>query len=259
MTVCLLIAAILGIASIFCFFGTAFSFTDETWTSLWVAMFGRVPSMFDFSFGVDGWNWFVAITCLFGLAIFIIIVSVVIINYIIYKYRYNVSKNIGYVLSGILGVSSLTAMIMSFCTLLIIFGSDLKEFSDFMNLGLGPILYGSFQALIIVVLIIGVIYQITKRPRKLTAHVNTINKAVMPTVNENTKYCIYCGKSILDEYKVCPYCGKSVVENKPIEIDDFSDQKNKIQLLNEYHDLYSKSIISEDDFNKIKEKILNDN
>lgn len=324
MAICLLIAAVLGIASIFCFFGPIINVIPNTPNYIYFIIRGTminsdIPSMLEFSLGLNGLDILIGMTSLFAIGVAIVCFCIFLIIYILCDHKRDVSgsflKNL-YIFSIILGILSLTATIMSFYTPSFVFGSDLKAVSDYVNLGIGPILYLVFQILIITLLIAGFIWSKIResvyhklsivRAKRLNIKdskkrmnnslnaptnididseseviddknaeskklieasfdkTNTVSKNTSTSgkakVKNNTtsKYCMYCGSPLKDDFIVCPKCGKPTKENKIKNPINYSDQKKKIELLKEYYVLYTKSIINEEDYSKIKEKILNE-
>lgn len=291
MIISLFIACMLGIVSIFCFFGSVFSFQLDLMDDVWQSLIGRVPNMFDLSLGINGYSNFGGLTFLFVFQILIMIYCVFVILYTWYmvnedSYYLENNENTVYAQSIILGIASLIAMIVSFCTLPIVFGDSSLDYGSYITLGEGPILYSIFQIVIIIVLSIGIFYHIkteryqikTARPSSITkvakraqstykkfigedATSNILNASInkpSSVVKKDIKYCKHCDQQIEDDYVVCPNCGKPIEENKPLNASINTDHENKIDLLNKYYELYTKSILSEEEFNKIKSKILND-
>lgn len=151
-TILIGLASLIGIFSIFCFFGPAIKGTAEG-----MSMDG--PSMFTFMFG-GTWTVLGAsghidldagLTVLFATELVIALLAIAII-------AGNVSKKLKesttICLTSILGLLTLVAAIMSFCTKSII---DQNIFGEYTKLGAGAISYGVLGIVGIVLNLIGVI------------------------------------------------------------------------------------------------------
>ena len=166
MVAALVLAGIISILSIFVFFGDAFSNTGGT----------AIPNMFQLMFGGSGtysgyiiaWKQYGWMTFLFVVQIIIMIVAVIsfVIAYGISEGNSDEDSGVGIaILSGIL---SLVALIVSFCTLAI---TDINQGGYFnVKLGFGPIFYSILHIIVIVVLIIGIIYQNSQSTYKYNSY-----------------------------------------------------------------------------------------
>ena len=209
---CIVISGIIALLSIFAFFGNA------------VSIIGGVPTpnMFQLMFGGSGtyngyeiqWEQFGGLTFLFVLQILIMIVAIISF-YICYNIKSNYEEELhGLVVSAIMGLMSLVALIVSFCTLEI---TDINQYGyDIVQLGFGPIFYSILHIIIVVLLIIGIVLNQTQfsfsyrirtssyRPYTSSTYTSSTsqnnNPSTKPTLSENEKVdLIIKYKKMLDD------------------------------------------------------------
>lgn len=153
MVICIVMSGIIALLSIFAFFGNAFSNTGGT----------AIPNMFQLMFGGSGtyhgyeiqWKQYGGLTFLFVLQILIMIVAIISF-FICYNIKFNYEdESHGLVISVIMGLMSIVALIVSFCTLTI---TDINQNGYYnVELGFGPIFYSILNIIIVVLLIIGIV------------------------------------------------------------------------------------------------------
>ena len=195
---CIVISGIIALLSIFAFFGNAFSNTGGT----------VIPNMFQLMFGGSGtyqgyviqWKQYGGLTFLFVLQILIMIVAIISF-FICYNIKSNYGEEShGLVVSVIMGLMSIVALIVSFCTLVI---TDVNQNGYYnVQLGLGPIFYSILNIIIVVLLIIGIVLNHTQpsynyrsrtssRPSTSSTYTSSTsqnnNPSTKPTLSENEK------------------------------------------------------------------------
>ena len=174
MAVCIILAGIISLLSIFAFFGDAFSNTGGT----------IIPNMFHLMFGSTvrygdyyvTWKQYGGLTFLFGLQIAIMVAAVVgfIVSYKI-KTDY-VTKGFSVAFALIVGTMSLAASIVSFCTLAI---TDINYGGYTVRLGFGPVFY-SILHLACVLLWVGGIWHELSQPKYNPTRYSSVRSSSSP-------------------------------------------------------------------------------
>ena len=234
MVICIVIAGIIAMFSIFAFFGNAFSNTGGT----------AIPNMFHLMFGGSGfyqgylvqWKQYGWLTFLFVLQILIMIVAIV-----AFVICYNIKSNYGEESRGvevsvIMILLSLAALIISFFTLTI---TDINQDGYYnVQLGLGPILYSVLHIITIIMLIGGIVIYV-----------------VQPS-------CTYRPKST-STYK--PYSSQTVLNAKSSESAASKpnvspkttlSENEKIDLILKYKEMLDDGVITQEEFDKKKKELL---
>lgn len=234
MVICIVIAGIIAMFSIFAFFGNAFSNTGGT----------AIPNMFHLMFGGSGfyqgylvqWKQYGWLTFLFVLQILIMIVAIV-----AFVICYNIKSNYGEESRGvevsvIMILLSLAALIISFFTLTI---TDINQDGYYnVQLGLGPILYSVLHIITIIMLIGGIVIYV-----------------IQPS-------CTYRPKST-STYK--PYSSQTVLNAKSSESAASKpnvspkttlSENEKIDLILKYKEMLDDGVITQEEFDKKKKELL---
>ena len=213
--------------SIFAFFGDAFSNTGGT----------AIPSMFKLMFGGTGvysgyeikWNLYGALTFLFVFQICIMINAIAAV-YIAYRAKVYYEKEKGVFVSICLGIMSLVALIISFCTLEI---TDIDPNNYGVKLGAGPIMYSIMHIFVILILSVGIsiyYYQRHKYYSQLQTHAR--NDERLANSDDLAK-------------------GEGRIVSKK----DLSENE-KIDLLLRYKKMLDDNIITQEEFDKKKKELL---
>ena len=170
MNFALVLVGLIWIFSIFCFFGSAISFS----------LFDISPSMFSLMFGLkinDSYVWkqFGLLTFLFTLELVLIIFGIYVINSIVKGKEVEKTLKVG----GFGCFVSFVAMIISFCT------SNITETDYASELGSGAISYGVMQ-IISIVIFIGVVIHFSSETNLTYSTKVTSSTISKTTFNSNT-------------------------------------------------------------------------
>ena len=223
MTICIVIAGIISILSIFAFFGNAFSNTGGT----------AIPNMFQLMFGGTGvyqgvfiqWAQFGVLTFLFILEILIIIIAMIsfFISYKVHEMDY--SENVGIIVSVVSILMSLVALIISFCTLQITDVNDGGYYN--VQLGFGPVFYSVLHIIVIIILVVGIIV--------------------------GKKQSSY---SLVSAYKKPSSSLSSSSYFKPVATEPSLSENEKAELILKYKKMLDGGIITQEEFEKKKKELL---
>ena len=152
MIVCLLLASLVSIFSIFAFFGDAFSNTGGI----------VVPNMFHLMFGLTQntygvsikWKGYVGLTILFVIQIIIMVIATFALYVASKIAKRDVKSATGAGVLGSLGLFSIIALTLSFLTIQLT-GGDVDASSG-VGLGVGPIVYSCLHIMVVIIAIIGI-------------------------------------------------------------------------------------------------------
>ena len=227
MVICIILASVMAFFSIFAFFGDAFSNTGGT----------AIPSMFKLMFGGTGvysgyeikWNLYGVLTFLFVFQICIMINAVAAV-YIAYRAKVYYEKEKGVFVSICLGIMSLVALIISFCTLEI---TDIDPNNYGVKLGAGPIMYSIMHIFVILILSVGIsiyYYQRNKYYSQLQTHAR-------------------------NDERLANSDGLAKGEGRIVSKKDLSENE-KIDLLLRYKKMLDDNIITQEEFDKKKKELL---
>ncbi len=234
MLACLVVASIIALASIFAFFGDAFSNTGGT----------GGPNMFNLMFGSAGnfqgqavlWKQYGALTFLFVLQILIMVMAI--IGFIV---CYNIEEKCGNEMNGVtvsvlMAIMSLVALIISFCTLSITNVNQNGQYN--LQLGSGPVSYSVMHIIVFVLLVTGVLLYNSKHSSGQRIRTNRSYKPSPSTHYTNTT------SSSLNTPKNDP-------QPKPV-----LSESEKIDLILKYKKMLDEGIITQEEFDKKKKELL---
>ena len=210
MVVCMIIAAIIAISSIFCFFASAVSNIGGI----------LVPNMLQLMFGdsstyqsyVVEWNRYGGLTFLFVLQIFIMLVATFCLFMVRYNERFKNGRIIG---SIVLALLSLIAAIISLCTV------KITNLDANIKLGVGPILYSSLQLLVVVLLVVGlVLYRLDSSAYSKKVILNNCDK----------QFSTNTGGKVLSETEKVDLIAKykKLLDDEAITKEEFEKKKQEI-------------------------------
>ncbi len=225
---CIVISGIIALLSIFAFFGNAFSNTGGT----------AIPNMFQLMFGGSGtyqgyliqWKQYGGLTFLFVLQILIMIVAI-----ISFFVCYNIKSNYGeeshgLVVSVIMGLMSIVALIVSFCTLAI---TDINQNGYYnVQLGFGPIFYSILNIIIVALLIAGIVLN-----------------HIQPS------YSSYRSRTSYRPSASSTYTSSTYRNNNPSTKPKLSENE-KVDLILKYKKMLDDGVITKEEFDKKKKELL---
>lgn len=225
---CIVISGIIALLSIFAFFGNAFSNTGGT----------VIPNMFQLMFGGSGtyqgyviqWNQYGGLTFLFVLQIFIMIVAIISF-FICYNIKANYrEESHGVVVSVIMGLMSIVALIVSFCTLAI---TDVNQNGYYnVQLGFGPIFYSILNIIIVVLLIIGIVLNHTQPSYSYRSRTSSYRPSTSSTYPSSTS------------------------QNNNLSTKPTLSENEKADLILKYKKMLDDGIITQEEFDKKKKELL---
>ena len=152
MIICLLLASIVSIFSIFAFFGDAFSNTGGI----------VVPNMFHLMFGLTQntygvsikWKGYVGLTILFVIQIIIMVIATFALYATSKIAKRDIKPATGAGVLAALGLFSIVALTLSFLTIQLT-GGDVQTSSG-ARLGVGPIVYSCLHIFVLIMAIVGI-------------------------------------------------------------------------------------------------------
>lgn len=229
---CIVISGIIALLSIFAFFGNAFSNTGGT----------AIPNMFQLMFGGSGtyqgyviqWKQYGGLTFLFVLQILIMIVAIISF-FICYNIKANFGEEShGVVISIIMGLMSIVALIVSFCTL----GITNVNQNGYYNvqLGFGPILYSILNIIIVLLLIIGIVLNHTQPSYTYRSRTSSYRPSASSTYASST--------------------ASSASQNNNSSTKPTLSENEKADLILKYKKMLDDGIITQEEFDKKKKELL---
>ena len=232
MVECIVISGIIALLSIFAFFGNAFSNTGGT----------AIPNMFQLMFGGIGtyqgyviqWKQYGGLTFLFVLQILIMIVAIISF-FVCYNIMVNFGeKSHGIIVSVIMGLLSIVALIISFCTLGI---TDINQNGYYnVQLGFGPIFYSILNIIIVALLFIGIVLNYTRLSYSYRSGTSSYRPHTSSTYTNST--------------------ASSTSQNNNSSTKPILSENEKIDLILKYKKMLDDGIITQEEFNKKKKELL---
>jgi hypothetical protein len=271
---CFVIALIIGLSSIFCFFGSVFGYNSTSGVSgEYVKM---VPNMFNLAFGSSGtytssgyivqWGQFQGFVFLFAWQIIIMAIFILALIHILHDKNYysdiEYYKTIN-VYSAFLITLSLVACITSFYSLNML-GDSFSSSKKYVYLGVGPIIYSIMHISVIIFLLFQIFNNYINRPinyrsktpiRRPTptspyerqTPINSNSNNYSNSINQQNTYSRPVNQSPYQSHVQ----SQTIQKNKP----ELSEVE-KVDLLIKYKKLLDDGILTQEEFDAKKKDLL---
>ena len=272
---CFVIALIIGLSSIFCFFGSVFGYNSTSGVSGEYAK--MVPNMFNLAFGSSGtytssgyivkWEQFQGFVFLFNWQIIIMAIFIVALIHILYDKNYysdiEYCKTIN-VYSAFLITLSLVACITSFCSLNML-GDSFSSSKKYVCLGVGPIIYSIMHILVIIFLLFQIFYNYCinesiiyrsktpiRRPTPTSPYerqtpINSNSSNYSHSINQQNTYSRPVNQSSYQSH-----VQSQTIQKNKLEL----SEAEKIDLLIKYKKLLDEGILTQEEFDAKKKDLL---